>query len=327
MKHIAFDVMRNKYEIKDAILAVEEFLKKNSNYKITLVGDENLIKPLITHPDRIEIFHEPNLSKKTDNYRALIKEKNSMNTALDLVNENKVDAVLSAGESGNYLSCATLKIKRLQNVNRPAFMPMIPQLPDNKYFLLLDAGANLEVKAEYFVQWAHIAKEFYKVLFNESNNPRVSILNIGKLDNKGFGYHIEANVLLKKDQSINYQGFIEGRDGLEGKTDIILADGYAGNIFLKTMEGTVLTFGKLLKTQIKSGFWSKIGGLILKPTFAKVKEKFDYRNVGAAWVIGLNAPILKSHSASDKKAFLGALNQIKLALDNDVLNKIKKSLV
>lgn len=330
MKTIAFDLMGSDGKISESIAAINEFLTKNQDYKIFLVGDkleiEKYLNPQFINENKVEILNETRVAKANENnIREISKQTTSMSVALDLVSDNKASAILSAGDSGTYLGLATLKIKRLNNVSRAAFMPMIPTLKENKFFLLLDAGANLVVKPEYFDQWAIISSTFYKNLFN-IDSPTVGLVNIGTEEYKGFDYHTEANLLLKENKNINYKGFIETRDLLKGEIDIVLADGYAGNITLKTMEGTVLNFSKLLKEKLTKKIIRKILSLLLKPAFKEVKERLDYRNIGAAWVIGLNGIVIKSHGSSDKKAYLGALNQIKLAIESDILNKTKKAL-
>ncbi|MGZ9428751.1 phosphate acyltransferase PlsX [Mycoplasma sp. 1012] len=330
MKTIAFDLLGTDTPLKEKIVAVSKFLDENSDYKIFLIGDEKEILKLLKNKyiknNQVEIINEINVAKANENnMREVSKQTTSMSVALDLVAQNQAKAVLSAGDSGTYLGMATLKIKRLTNVARAAFMPMIPTLIENKYFLLLDSGANLIVKPEYFVQWGIISSIFYENLF-KVKSPKIGLINIGTEDYKGYDYHKDANFLLKSNQNLNYKGFIETRDLLKGDIDIALADGYAGNITLKTMEGTVLNFSKLLKEKLTKKLFRKIFALFLKRAFKEVKERFDYRNVGAAWVIGLNGIVIKSHGSSDAKAFLGALNQIKIAIESDVLEKTKEAI-
>ncbi|MBN3534356.1 phosphate acyltransferase PlsX [Mycoplasma procyoni] len=327
MKKIAFDLMGNDNGVKPGVESALLFIQKNPDYKIFLVGNEQEIKQYLTQDsEQIEIINvEKVVEKNETNIRALARETTSMSVTMDLLLENKVDAILSSGDSASYLSLSTLKLKRLENVSRPAFMPMIPTAKDDKFFLLLDSGANLEVKPEYFEQWGIIASIFYKHLF-KYDNPSVGLINIGTEDYKGFDYHKEANVLLKQNSKINYKGFIEPRDILKGDIEIALADGYAGNITLKSLEGTVLTFSRFLKEKITSSFFRKIAALMLKKAFKEVKEKFDYRNVGAAWVIGVNGVVLKAHGSSDTKAYTGALNQIKIAVESNVLAEVKEAL-
>ncbi|MGY6172433.1 phosphate acyltransferase PlsX [Candidatus Mycoplasma pogonae] len=323
MKKIAFDIMGGDKGIEPAIKAAEEFVATNPDFEIYLVGNELEIQKYLKNSTNIIVVDEPEVSIKTNNLRAAASEKNSMNKAIDLLKVKEVDAVLSAGESANILTSSSLKLKRLPNVSRPAFMPIFPQLKKDKSILFLDAGANVEIKAHYLVEWAKIATAFYDVLF-KNNKPSIAILNIGIEENKGLDFHQEAFNLLKEEKNLNFIGFIEPREILNSPADIILTDGYGGNIALKSMEGAVGTFSKLLKQELTASIFRKIPALLLKPAFKSIRSRFDYRNVGAAWIIGVNGIVLKAHGSSDEKAFLSALNQVKKALANNVFSKIQK---
>ncbi len=327
MKTIIFDVMGNDNGPFFAIKAALKFINENNNYKIILVGNENEIKKYCSESKNIEIVHNPNIvSKSNDDILSSHKEDNSMNTALKLLRDNKGVAVLSSGDSGKYLASSIMLIKRLPNVLRPAFMSIIPTIKQNKKFLLLDEGANLNTTEDYLVQWAKLGATFSNNVL-KINNPKVSILNIGTEDFKGFEYHQKANkILMDSKNNFDYRGFIESRDLLEGNVDVVVADGYSGNIALKALEGTVLSFTKLIKSKLTKNFWRKIKSLLLKKAFSELKEHLDYRNVGAAWILGLNGIVIKSHGSSDQKAYEGALNQIKLAIESDALNKFKIAL-
>lgn len=156
-------------------------------------------------------------------------------------------------------------------------------------------------------------------------SPKVGLLNVGTEDEKGFESVREAHQNLKKNKDINYVGFIESRELLKAPVDVAIIDGYGGNLVLKTMEGTALAMLSLIKQSLTSKFIYKIGALIAKGGFVAVKETLDYRNVGAAWVIGLNGLALKVHGGSDKKAYLGAFGQLKEALDKNALEEFKKA--
>ena len=326
-KVIIFDVMGNDNGVKNGVLAALEFIKKNIQYKIILVGDQTEIKKYCDENEQLEIVHSPNVtsSSNADLINAH-KEDNSMNQALKLLKEDKGLAVLSSGDSGKYLSASIMLIKRLPNVSRPAFMSIIPTIEKNKKFLLLDEGANLNCTEDYLIQWAKLGAAFSKSVL-KVENPKVSILNIGTEDYKGYEYHQKAHKLLKESNlKFEYNGFIESRYLLNGLVDVVVADGYSGNITLKTLEGTVLSFSKLLKNKINKNLWRKLCALLLKNVFKDVKEQLDYRNVGAAWILGLNKIVIKSHGSSDRKAYIGALNQIKLAIESNALEEFKKIL-
>lgn len=328
MYRIAFDVNGNDNGVSAAVSASVQFLKDNDDYEIILVGDESSInvelKKIEGIPDSLRIVNNPNLPSDVKNIHKSLRENTSMNTAIDLVVDGKADAVISSGDSGTYLACATFKLKRLQGVSRSAFMPLMPTVVRRK-FLLLDVGANIECKSEYLVEWAKIANVYARTLLNIVN-PRVSLINIGTEDYKGLEIVKEASQLLKDNKFINYIGYTEPRYLLDGATDVAVIDGYGGNLVLKSLEGAILSFKNLLKDKIMAKPIRKFGYLFLKGAFKDVAETLDYRNVGAAWLIGLNGLSIKCHGNSDTKAYLGALNQIKLVIKNNVLEAIKKEL-
>ncbi|MGY5139331.1 phosphate acyltransferase PlsX [Mycoplasmopsis gallinarum] len=327
---IAFDFNGNDLGTLECLYASIQFLKENPDYLIYAVGnEEEIIAGLNQIKDnevkkRLLIVNNLAVPSDKKNVRKSLHEKTSMSDCFDLLTNKEADAVLSAGDSGILLSMATLKAKRLDNVARPAFMPIVPTINQSKFFLL-DAGANLETKAEYLQDWAIIANAFAKVLL-KIDNPRVALINIGTEDYKGTQVIQEAQALLKENQNINYVGFQEPRDLLAGSCDVALIDGYGGNLMLKSTEGAIKNFAKLLKRNLLASFITKIGALLSKKAFKTTAEVLDYRSVGAAWVIGVNALVAKAHGASDRKAFYNALKQIKLALENDILNKIKNEL-
>ena len=326
-KTIIFDVMGNDNGIKAGCLAASNFVKANIEYKIILVGDKDKIIKYCSENEQIKIFHNPNVvTKSNESLLDAYKENNSMNSALHLLKEGKGSAVLSSGDSGKYLASSIMIIKRLPNVSRPAFMSIIPTIQPNKKFILLDEGANLTSNEDYLVQWAKLGASFSKSVL-KIQNPKVSILNIGTENYKGFDYHQKANdILQSSDLKFEYTGFIESRYLLEGLVDVVIADGYSGNMTLKSLEGTVLSFSKLIKQKIKKNAWRKFCAFLMRNVFKEIKEHLDYRNVGAAWILGVNGLVIKAHGNSDQKAYLGALNQIKLAIESDALAGFTKSL-
>lgn len=327
MKTIIFDLNGNDNGIKSGIQAAKKFTKDFVDYKIILVGDQNEILKYIQESEKIQIFHSPNpVSKSMDNLATSHKENNSMNDALKLLKNQKGHAVLSSSESGKYLFSSMMILKKIPNVGRPAFMSIIPTIQEDKKFLLLDEGANLNITSDYLVQWAKLASTFSKVIL-KVNNPKVGLLNIGTEEYKGFDYHREANQILQSTRNnFEYVGFVESRNLLNGDYDVVVADGYAGNITLKALEGTVLSFSKLIKTKLSKNVFRKMPLLFLKNAFSEIKEHLDYRNVGAAWILGINGIVIKAHGSSDEKAYYGALNQIKMAIEANALEELKKAL-
>lgn len=329
MKKIIFDLLNNDGGELEAIKAAKKFAIENPNYYLILVGNEKNITSIIdiNKVKNIEIFQSDSITHKVDNFRELLRQKSSMLDSFDLIETKNADGLLSSGDSGAFISIATLKIKRLNGVSRPAFMPIIPSILNSNFFLL-DVGANLEIKPNYLFEWAIIANIFYSTLYeNKVNN--FGILNIGTEDYKGLPILKEANELIKnqaKKIGFNYKGFVEPSDLIEGKVNVALSDGYAGNIFLKTLESSFMNFGKLFKNILLLNLKNKIAGLLIKKDLIKLKKKFDYRNTGGAFIVGLEKVIVKAHGRSDEIAFYNALNQIKIALENNIVDIIKNKL-
>ena len=329
MKKIIFDLLNNDGGELEAIKAAKKFAIENPNYYLILVGIEKNITSIIdiNKVKNIEIFQSDSITHKVNNFRELLRQKSSMLDSFDLMETKNADGLLSSGDSGAFISIATLKIKRLNGVSRPAFMPIIPSILNSNFFLL-DVGANLEIKPNYLFEWAIIANIFYSTLYgNKVNN--FGILNIGTEDYKGLPILKEANELIKnqaKEIGFNYKGFVEPSDLIEGKVNVALSDGYAGNIFLKTLESSFINFGKLFKNILLLNLKNKIAGLLIKKDLIKLKKKFDYRNTGGAFIVGLEKVIVKAHGRSDEIAFYNALNQIKIALENNVVDIIKNKL-
>lgn len=328
MKTIIFDLNGNDNGIKNGIQASKRFVKDFVDFKILLVGDKNEILKYVQENEKIQIFDSPiTASKSNENLTSSFKEKNSMNDALKLLRDNKGQAVLSSGDSGKYLLSSMMILKKIPNVERPAFMSIIPTIKDNKKFLLLDEGANLNVNSDHLVQWSKLASIFSKIMLNVTL-PKVGVLNIGTENYKGFEFHDEVNKKLsqKNDQDFEYIGFVESRDLLNGICDVVVADGYAGNLTLKSLEGAVLSFSKLMKNKLTKNIWRKFLAFMLKGAFKDIKEHLDYRNVGAAWILGINGIVIKAHGSSDEKAYYGALNQIRLAIESNALEEFKRAL-
>ncbi|QGZ97780.1 phosphate acyltransferase PlsX [Mycoplasma sp. NEAQ87857] len=319
---IVFDINGNDNGPFAAYQAAKGFALKNQNFEIILVGDTSNLD-LTNKPNNITLIENKNVQSDPKNLRQAMKEDCSMNVAIEILKNNQADAILSSGDSGCYISALTFKCGRIPNVSRPAFMPVCNATNGNK-FLFLDVGANLVVKPEYLYEWAVLATSFYQVMFNKSN-PSVTLLNIGTEEYKGNEVVKEANTLLKNDSSLNYVGFNETRDLFKGKVDIALIDGYGGNLVLKSYEGAIFTFVDLLKNRIKSSFIRKIGASIIKGAFKETAKVLDYRNVGCAWVFGVNALAIKTHGSSDALSYTSALNNIKEALEKDLLTKLKGS--
>ncbi|WP_128008577.1 phosphate acyltransferase PlsX [Mycoplasma sp. ATU-Cv-508] len=325
MRKIAFDVMGNDHGVRPAVEAVVEFVKNNLDYYFYLIGDRKHIDKYVKDNERIKIVDAPLSVSSEANVRQVRRQKTSMQQAIDLVKNGQADGVISPGNSGVYLSSLTLTLKRIPGVKRPAFMPIIPTVNPDQFFVMLDVGANSVATSEMLEQWAKMGAVFAQSILGITD-PRVAVLNIGTEATKGTELHQAVHQSLRKMPRLNYVGFVEPRDILNGDVDVVVCDGYGGNLVLKAMEGTALAFKKVLKNEMRTRLSYKIGGLLVKKAFKKVEQKFDYRNVGSAWVIGINGLAVKTHGNSDKQAYLSALNRLARALEENYLTKFKKVL-
>lgn len=309
--------------VKGCLLARDEY-----NVNIVLSGKEDIIKKCIESETKdfknIEILNAEDVITNDDKPVMAIRRKkeSSLVKALYAVKNNEVDAIVSAGSTGALLSGATLIIGRVGGLERPALAPFIPT---NKGFsLLVDAGANVDCKPEYLIDFAIMGSIYVKHVLN-IDNPRVGLLNIGGEEGKGNKLAIDTYELLKN-SDLNFSGNLESRYVLNGDADVIVADGFAGNVLLKSIEGTASYIMKGLKEELTSTFISKIGALLVKPSLRNFKKRLDYGEVGGAMLLGVNAPVIKAHGSSDSIAIKNAIKQTKNILDSSVVDLIRESI-
>jgi glycerol-3-phosphate acyltransferase PlsX len=216
---LSVDVMGFENNVSEAINGCRVFLKHHKNCEIILVGDEKLIKDLIKPGEKFTIVHTNEFIKQTDNPIAVIRNKNtSMYKAIELAANGKADGVLSAGNTGAYVSLCFLLLKTIEGVNKPAFMPYLPTI-NKKGLVLLDCGANTQCNGEDLYQFGVMGSLYCKLIRN-IKNPKIGVINIGTEDKKGFEYHHKANELFKADKKLNYTGFVETRELLNGEVDV-----------------------------------------------------------------------------------------------------------
>ncbi len=309
--------------VKGCLLARDEY-----NVNIVLSGKEDIIKKCIESETKdyknIEILNAEDVITNDDKPVMAIRRKkeSSLVKALYAVKNNEADAIVSAGSTGALLSGATLIIGRVGGLERPALAPFIPT---NKGFsLLVDAGANVDCKPEYLIDFAIMGSIYVKHVLN-IDNPRVGLLNIGGEEGKGNKLAIDTYELLKN-SDLNFSGNLESRYVLNGDADVIVADGFAGNVLLKSIEGTASYIMKGLKEELMSTFISKIGALLVKPSLRNFKKRLDYGEVGGAMLLGVNAPVIKAHGSSDSIAIKNAIKQTKNILDSSVVDLIRESI-
>lgn len=309
--------------IKGAVLARDEY-----KIDITLVGDEEKIKAVAKENnislDGIEIYHTDDVIDIHDDPTTLLKAKknSSMAKTLSLLAEEKADAAVSAGSTGALVVGGTFIVKRIKGVKRCALAAIMPSKKQN--FMMLDVGANAEVKPEYLCQFGIMGATYMENVMGVKN-PRVALLNIGAEDCKGTETHIEAHKMLKE-APINFMGNVEGRDIMLGDYDVVVADGFSGNVALKTVEGVASTFFSMLKGVMYSSLKNKLCALGLKKGLYTIKDKMDYSKVGGAPLLGTRKPVFKAHGSSNEIAFKNAIHNAALFAENKVITKIEGKL-
>ncbi len=327
MKTIAIDAMGGENAPKAIVDAVLKAKPKLKDTKFVLFGDEEKINKLIPteQKDRIDVIATSEVIVDSDEPVKAIRRKkdSSMVVAANYVKAGKADALFSLGNTGALLACGIFIIGRIKGVERPALMPTLPSAKSEEGFNIIDVGANAQSKPEYLVQWAQMAN-FYAQKIRNIKNPTVALLNNGAEDDKGDPLHQEAYKLLKA-TDLNFIGNAEGNDLMEGKADVIVTDGFTGNATLKAIEGTASVILRLLKDSLlNNGLRPKVGALLAKPGLTALKKRFDTARYGGAVLLGVNAPVVKTHGRSNIRPIYYTLLQIDKMLSQDLVGEYKK---
>ena len=327
---IALDVMGGDLGPRATVEGAYLYLLENSDGdKVYLIGDEVQIKeqlkkiPVNFH-ERLEIVHAPeNISMNESPIEAFKKKKNSsMGAGLRLHSQNDVDAFVSAGHTGAQMAGSLLTLKRIPGVNRPAIGSFIPS--EKGMIFLIDVGANTDCKPVHLLQFAIMGDIFVSEVFDQSKLS-IGLLSNGEEEKKGNELTIKAHQLLKKNLK-NFQGNVEGRDLFKGTTDIIVCDGFVGNVMLKMAESVMGLVIKSLKKNIGSNIFTNIGALLVKPAFSELKKSYDYEEYGGVPLLGVNGISIICHGKSSAKAIKNGLKVAKNMKSNNVNQLIAKRL-
>lgn len=309
--------------VEACVNAVNEF-----GVNIIITGPEGIIKSELEKytydSSKIEILNASEVISPNEHAAMAIRRKkdSSLYKALMLVKEGKAESVISAGSTGALLSGATLIVGRIKGIERPVLAPIMPG--KNGAFMIVDAGANVDCKPQYLVQFALMGKVYFENILKVSN-PTVGLINIGAEEEKGNELTKKAFKLLKE-TDFNFVGNVEPRDISNGDTNVLVCDGFIGNTVLKMYEGVAGNIFSMLKKEIKSGIVSKIGGLLLMPVFNAFKKKFDYTEYGGSAFLGTKGIVIKAHGSSNAKALKNAIKQAKLCSEAQIVDKITKEL-
>lgn len=293
-------------EIEGAVLAIKEDLCE----EVILVGDEEKIKHELEkffYPQkRISVVNATQRIEMEDSGATAVRSKrdSSLVKTIELHNQGLADAAVSAGNTGAVMSASLLIYGRIKNVLRPAIAVVFPT--ETGHQILLDMGANVDCAAENLVQFAKLGSMYFKYFFQEEH-PRISLLNIGEESAKGNATTKQAYQLLSQEKELNFIGNIEGKDIIKGITDVVVCDGFVGNIVLKTIEGVGFSIFEILKEQINKDWIAKLGALLSYPVYTHIKNKLDHTEYGGALLVGLNGISVVAHGRSNAKAMKNAI--------------------
>jgi len=324
---ISLDAMGGDHGPDVTVPAALDFLSKDSDTTLILVGKEDeLIARLGEdkgHP-RIRIHHASQVVEMDDlPSQALRKKKDSsMRVAINLVKEGEANACVSAGNTGALMATSLIVLRTIAGVDRPAIISALPSIEGQTW--MLDLGANVDCSADHLLQFAAMGNELVSAVGN-IRNPRVGLLNIGEEEIKGNEQVKKAHELLSN-SSLNYVGYVEGDDVYKGGTDVVVADGFVGNVALKSSEGVAKMISQFMKDEFKRNIFTKLAGLIAYPVLRRFRSHVDPRNYNGATLVGLKGIVVKSHGGADVLAFENAIHIAKEEVYADVPNLIARRL-
>lgn len=323
---ITIDAMGGDHAPKAQVLGAMKAVEAFSDVEITLVGNEAEINQHLIKHGRIKVVHTEDKILSTDEpVRAVRRKKSaSMVLAAQQVADGEADACISSGNTGALMAAGLFVVGRIDGIERPALAPTLPTI-DGKGFVLLDVGANSDAKPEHLLQFA-IMGSVYAQKVRGIDKPRVGLLNIGTEEKKGNELTKHAFSLLQQSSEISFIGNVEARDLLNGPADVVVTDGFTGNMVLKTLEGTAMSVFTMLKSALMSNMKSKLAAAMVKPELKVIKNQMDYSEYGGAGLFGLKAPVIKAHGSSDANAIYNAIRQTRDMVGHDVIPTIAKTI-
>jgi glycerol-3-phosphate acyltransferase PlsX len=294
---------------------------------VLLVGDPQQIEaalPPKTNLGQVEIVTaQEAIAMDEEPLNAVRRKRNaSINVAMDLVKQQRADAVFSAGHSGAAMASALLRLGRLPGVDRPAIGTVFPTIVAGKPVLVLDVGANVDCRPKFLEQFAVMGSAYSQYVLG-TTEPKVGLLNIGEEDSKGNDAAVRAHQLLRENSQINFIGNAEGRDVLSGHFDVIVCDGFVGNVLLKFAEAVGEVILQILREELPQGLHGQIGSALLKPNLKRIKQRMDHAEHGGALLLGVAGVCLIGHGSSQAPSIFNAIRMAKEAVDNQVLQRIQ----
>lgn len=315
MVEVVIDAFGGDYSPEEIVLGGLKALKENDGFGIVLTGDESKLIELLGKyeykKDRVRLVHAPEIITNNEAPTSAIRTKreSSIVKAFDELRTNEnVVGLVSAGSTGAVLTGAFLKLGRIKGVSRPATCPILPTKTGGKV-ALMDSGANVDCKPINLVHFAIMASAYMKEVY-KIESPRVALLSVGTEDHKGNELTTQVFQTLKNIPEINFVGNMEARDLLSGNYDVVVCDGFNGNVLLKSTEGAIKFVLSNIKQSIKQSFLSKIGALFMKKTFTNLKQKLDYSKHGGAVMLGCKKVVVKCHGDSKAESISNAILQV-----------------
>jgi len=327
MISIAVDAMGGDHGPSVIVPAALQVLAKHDALRLILVGDRDVLqKELALHPlqqeTRLTIHHASQRVEMDESPAQALRAKkdSSMRVAINLVKEGSVQACVSAGNTGALMATARFVLKTISGIDRPAIISAFPT-KHNRKMRMLDLGANVDSSAEHLFQFAVMGSVLARAVDNISD-PKVALLNIGQEDIKGNEQVKETAELLSNSKAVHYVGYIEGDQLFEGEVDVIVSDGFVGNVALKTTEGVAHFIGYMMKEAFYATFWTKIIGWIAKPVLKSLVKRIDPDRYNGASFIGLQGIVIKSHGGAKINAFASAIEEAMVQVEKNIPARI-----
>ena len=323
---VALDAMGGDYAPAETVKGAVEAVAEHPEIKVILVGKESEIVSELEQytyaKDNIEIVNASEVIGMGEVPTKAVREKkdSSLVVAMKLVNEEKADAVVSAGSTGAILVGGQLVVGRIKGIKRPALAPFLPT--EKGFSLLIDCGANVDARPEHLVQFAQMGSVYFENVMG-MKNPTVGIVNIGTEEEKGNQLVKETYPMLRDCPDIHFIGSVEAREIVSGGADILVCEAFVGNIILKFFEGVALTFLGCIKKGLMSGLRTKLGALLVKPALKGLVKTFDVSSQGGAPLLGLKGLVVKAHGNSKSKEIKTAICQCIAFKENSINEKIK----
>jgi len=330
---IAVDAMGGDNAPVKVLEGLDLFLKQNKNVNINLYGNETDIHKLIINykninKENLKVIHAPDKVPGNVSVRDAIKlgKKTSMWMAINSVKSGENDIVVSSGNTGALLVISKLILKMIEGLDKPALAAIWPNFKN--YSIVLDLGANVACSDSNLIEFSIMGSELYKAIYNK-DDVVTGLLNIGSEEIKGNEQIKNAHIKLEENKNLNftYRGYVEGNEIKNGDVQVIVTDGFTGNVALKTAEGTANFITTEIKKSFSKSFFSKIGYIFSYFAFKEIKKKLDPRRYNGAIFLGLNAPVIKSHGGADAYAFYNSLDLSFRILNGNLINKIKNNFI